>query len=198
MFHLTWTNFFDDFPQVDLVCMGQSSKGAAERMLELLGWCFSMKPEKRLPFARSFDVLGVVVDFAASESGIIVVRNKADWVEAIATQVDDIIAEGSCKPSTAASLRGRFQFAEGQVYGRAVAVCMPGFRRRALGDDNMSLLHEQVIAELRWVVEFLRAAAPRTLQAKDTRRPLLVFTDASLEDNDANASIGGMMYDGAE
>ena len=198
LFHLIWTNFLDDFPQVDLVCMGQASMGAAERMLELLGWRFSKKPEKRLPFSRSFDVLGVVVDLSASESGTIVVRNKADRVDAIATQVDDIIAEGVCKPSTAASLRGRFQFAEGQLYGRAVAVCTPNFRRRALGHDNMSLLHEQVIAELRWVVEFLRAAAPRTLRAKDTRKPLLIFTDASLEDNDMKASIGGVMYDGAE
>ena len=152
---IVWTNFFDDFPQLDLSCMMNSSMGAAERLLELLGWRFSKKPEKRLPFARSFDVLGVVVDLSASDSGKIVVRNKLDRVDGIAAQVDEIVAEGICKPSTAASLRGRFQFAEGQLYGRAVAVCTPAFRNRALGNDNVSQLRDQMKAELYWVVEFL-------------------------------------------
>ena len=52
-------------------------------------------------------------------------------------------------------------------------------------------------AKLYWVVEFLRSAAPRTLSAKDTRRPLLVFTDAALEGNESIATIGGVMFDGA-
>ena len=151
LFSIVWTNFFDDFPQIDLGCMGNASMGAAERLLELLGWRFSKKPEKRLPFERSFDVFGVVVDLSASDSGKVVVRNKLDRVEAIAAQVDDMVAEGVCKPSAAASLRGRFQFAEGQLYGRAVAVCTPAFRRRALGYDNAASLHDDVIAELRCV-----------------------------------------------
>ena len=108
-----WTNFFDDYPQIDLACMGDASKVTAERLLSLLGWRFSRKDEKRLSFAPSFDVLGVVLDLADSSNGAIVVRNKPDRIDAIARQVDDIISEGSCKPSVAVSLRGRFQYAEG-------------------------------------------------------------------------------------
>ena len=92
---------------------------------------FSKKPERRLPFPRSFDVLGVVVDLSASDSGKVVIRNKLDRVDGIAAQVDEIVAEGACKLSIAASLRGRFQFAEGQLYGRAVAACTPAFTNRA-------------------------------------------------------------------
>ena len=51
--------------------------------------------------------------------------------------------------------------------------------------------------ELYWVVEFLRSAAPRTLLAKETRRPLLVFTDAALEGNESIATIGDVTFDGA-
>ena len=139
----------------------------------------------------------MVVDLSASDSGKIVVRNKLDRVDGIAAQVDEIVAEGICKPSTAASLRGRFQFAEGQLYGRAVAVCTSAFGNRALGNDNVSQLRDQMKAELYWVVEFLRSAAPRTLLAKDTRSPLLVFTDAALEVDASLATIGGVVFDGA-
>ena len=100
-------------------------------MLELLGWRFSKKPENRLPFSRSFDVLGFAVDFSASDSGKVVIRNKLDRADGIAAQVDEIVAEGACKLLIAASLRGRFQFVEGQLYGRAVAACTPAFINRA-------------------------------------------------------------------
>ena len=116
-------------------------------MLELLGWRFSKKPENRLPFSRSFDVLGVAVDFSASDSGKVVIRNKLDRVDGIAAQVDEIVPEGACKLSIAASLRGRFRFAEGRLYGRAVAVRTPSFRNRAPGDDNVSQLREQTKAK---------------------------------------------------
>ena len=74
-----------------------------------------------------------------------------------------------------------------------VAACTPAFRNRAPGNDNVSQLHEQIKAELYWVVEFLRSTAPRTLLAKETRRPLLVFTDVALEGDDSIATIGGVM-----
>ena len=60
-------------------------------MLELLGWRFSKKPERRLPFSRSFDVLGVVVDPSASDRGKVVTRNKLDRVDGIVAQVDEIV-----------------------------------------------------------------------------------------------------------
>ena len=177
--------------------MRGSSQETAEWLLSLLGWRFSRKDEKRLPFSPSFSVLGVVFDLTGSQSGHVVVSNKPDRLAAIEQQVADIIAEGSCKPAFAASLRGRFQYAEGQVFGRAVAVSMPCFRRRAMSSDQVSHLSEEIESELLWVIDYLSAAVPRTLHAKETRPPMLVFTDASLEGNDTAAAVGGVMYDGA-
>ena len=52
-------------------------------------------------------------------------------------------------------------------------------------------------AELYRVVKFLRSAAPCTLLAKETRRPLSVFTDAALEGDGSVATMGGVTFDGA-
>ena len=52
-------------------------------------------------------------------------------------------------------------------------------------------------AELYRVVKFLRSAAPCTLLAKETHRPLSVFTDAALEGNESIATIGDVKFDGA-
>ena len=58
-------------------------------------------------------------------------------------------------------------------------------------------LSDVIESELVWVIDYLRAAVPRTLHAKETRPPLVVFTDASLECDDTAAAIGGVMYDGS-
>ena len=45
--------------------------------------------------------------------------------------------------------------------------------------------------ELKWAKEFLRNAAPRLLLARETRRPVVILTDASLEgEMDDKAAIG--------
>ena len=113
--------------------MMNSSKEAAERLLE--------EARKEAAFSAQLRCLGVVVDLSASDSGKVVIRDELDRVDGIAAQVDEIVAEGACKLSIAAPLRGRFQFAEGQLYGRAVAACTPAFINRA---PTMTMFHSCV------------------------------------------------------
>ena len=76
LFSLVWTNYFDDFPQLHLKCCQDDSQQTAERLLGLLGWKFSLKPQKRLPFSESFDALGVTFDFSSCHVKEIRVKNK--------------------------------------------------------------------------------------------------------------------------
>ena len=54
---MIWTNFFDDFPQLDLAVMGDGSRRTAENFLELLGWDVSCSEKKAKPFAEEFKPL---------------------------------------------------------------------------------------------------------------------------------------------
>ena len=47
--------------------------------------------------------------------------------------------------------------------------------------------------ELRFIINFLKTSVPRTLVAGDTRKPLLIFTDAALENEQSDASIGAVV-----
>ena len=40
LFSLTWTNYYDDFPQVDIGKAGDNSQIVAEKVLDLIGWRF--------------------------------------------------------------------------------------------------------------------------------------------------------------
>ena len=63
LFSLVWTNYVDDFTQLDVQASGDSAQRTAEASMGLLGWKVAMKPKKRKAFAKRFDALGVVVDF---------------------------------------------------------------------------------------------------------------------------------------
>ena len=90
------------------------------------------------------------------------------------------------------------QFAEGQLYGRAAAVMMPLFRERAGGKNLAGDVSQEMVKELKWAMFFLKEAAPRTLEARDPRRPAVICTDGALEgDQKQHASIGAVLFDEA-
>ena len=57
---LSWTNYFDDYPQVSLASDASSAKASAEKLCKLLGWTVSEDAKKRLNSSKQFSPLGVV------------------------------------------------------------------------------------------------------------------------------------------
>jgi len=49
-FAFIWRNHFDDYPQIDLETMGDSSQHTAERPMKLVGWAVSQDEARRQPF----------------------------------------------------------------------------------------------------------------------------------------------------
>ena len=184
LFLLIWGNYFDDFPQLDIAAMASDSQKTAEGFLRLLGWQVSDKPGKCKPFAKVYEALGVVVDLSRSVANEVLIRNKESRIVALEVQVADIVSTGVCSQARANSLRGVFQFAEGQLYGRVAALTMPVFKSRCLGALPGTNVPLEMVAELQFVLRFLWEAIPRTLIAHEVRPPLLIFTDAALEGND--------------
>ena len=68
-FSLIWTNFFDDFPTIEFEELSASALLCSEGFLQLLGWEYSVKATKRLPFSPLFIALGVQYDLSNIFSG---------------------------------------------------------------------------------------------------------------------------------
>ena len=194
LFGLLWCNYIDDYPQLDLEICGDAAQLAAERLLRLLGWKFSMKESKRQSMSRSFSALGVDFDFAKSEQGVVLVRNKQARVEQLVSQIEFIEAEGTLTSAAASSLRGRLQFAESQTFGRILGLKMRSCNSRASGALAGNFLTGDMLQELKWAKAFVRNAVPRVLQAGMRFERLLIFTDAALEQLDECGSVGMVAF----
>ena len=194
LFALVWSNYYDDYPQLDLHACGDSAMQAAERLMDLLGWRFSKKPTRRLSMAKSLDALGVVFDMEYSQSCRIVVRNKPSRVEQIRNDIDMILESGRFSTAVAMSLRGRLQFAESQTFGRAVMLHMRTCHQRAVGCVTGNMLTDSMMSELFWAKQFVLSCPPRILKGHVHDDRVLIFTDACLEDSNQIAGVGMVAY----
>ena len=190
LFGLVWSNFYDDYPQIDLTVCGDHAQETAERLLALIGWDFSTKPHKRQKMYSVFDALGVTFDLSSSSQGKIVVRNKTSRIQQINDDIDSILFRNSLSTARAAALRGKLQFAETHTFGRVISSHLRHVQMRACGKLTGSCVTPELKVDLEWAKQFLQSNLPRTLQIGMSKRKLVVFSDASLEGQDREAGIG--------
>ena len=122
------------------------------------------------------------------------VRNKPSRVERIVADIDLLLSKGSFTSAEASSLRGRLQFAESQTFGRVLALRMKMCNSRAAGSLPGNFINEAIRAELEWARSFVSSSPPRLLQAGVAKQTFLIFTDAALEGNDRDGSVGMVAY----
>ena len=190
MFGLVWSNYFDDYPLLDLAASQNDSQVTAERLLDLLGWKLSQKETKRRPFDFTFDALGVTFDFTRCKFGEVVVRNKASRVLQVSAEIESILQKGSFPTKAASALRGKLQFAEAHTFGRILSSSLRAFQNRATGKDAGESANAALRLELEWANDFTQSNRPRTLRCDMDSSRLVIFTDASLEGSDACGGIG--------
>ena len=111
------TQYYDDYPNVELASIAQNSRAFMEFILQVLGWRFASEGKKAEPHGESFRVLGVEISFEHSERGSFVVANKADRISELVQSLGDLVKRGKMTSSEAASLHGQLNFAQGQYYG---------------------------------------------------------------------------------
>ena len=162
-------------------------------MLSLLGWSFATKESKRRPFSRKADTLGAVMDLSQSEADTIMVANKPSRIEDLRAVRDSSPIGTWFSQAQAASLRGRVVYAESQVFSRAASAMMPRLKARALPSAHGQPVDQEFLEEIDFIIRFLRDSVPRTIVANDPRRPLIIFTDASLSDDLSSAGVGAVM-----
>jgi len=178
---LLWTSYFDDFPQVTLQADATSSWQASELLCKILGWSISEDPKKRLPFQKEFVTLGVVFDFQDSQAGKFCVKNKESRAVEFHQQVQVILSKGTLSAAEASSLRGRFSYADAQVFGRIGRFAMAPISERAHASGSFQLVTQDIERALLWLDNWLCTAAPRVILRRAGIKPVLIFTDGAVE-----------------
>ena len=176
--------FFDDFPTLSIEELAASSYTSGHTLLQALGWKFSDDPEKCLPFSRVFGVLGCKLDLSSLSSGSLVLSNKEGRLANI-IDMARALPEAEDKPALVSVIQGHLNYASGFVLGRFL---LPLSRTLGVKQDQDSL--RQVCAGL---VEVLELCRPKILSWRSPEPPVVIFADASFEDN--SAGLGAVVAD---
>ena len=116
LFRLPWTCFYDDFPTVVPEPLANAATRLIRSLFTLLGFQVSDKPSKNPPFAAVFQALGVC--------GVFEVANTEARIHLLASSLQELLTSHSLSPKEARRLRGRMQFAHGQLSGRYPSRCL--------------------------------------------------------------------------
>ena len=162
--------------------------------MKMLGCSIAEDSRKRLPFARIFEPLGVVIDLSRSTDMEVIVRNKESRVTNTLALVSEILEAGCMEPYTAASLRGIILFMEQQIFGRCGAIATRTLARRFEGENvgwKLSAFDKKL---LEWLPRYFKLAPERVIRFGPGCEPVIICTDGAYEKG--VATIGGTIVDG--
>ena len=190
LFSLFLVEYFDDFTQVESSQLGDSAQETFEEMLSIIGWQVADTQSKRKPMSTLFLALGIQVDFDKSDEGYIILRPKDGRIDGINEMVNDILKKGTLSFKEALSIKGRLQFAEGQLFYRVVAtVCRLLSRWASKG--GWRPITDEMRAALKSIEPALGVAGPRIIEPQSLLMPVIIFTDGACEPE--GTSIGGVL-----
>ena len=115
---LVMTNFFDDFTVLASRANCKHVQLVVSFLFRKLGWDVAPEEKKNAPFAEVFDVLGVRVDLCKQQEGKVSIKNTPDRLAELQADVSRILENGSISYEESQRRRGRFLFAEQNVWGR--------------------------------------------------------------------------------
>ena len=192
---LMWTSYFDDYVVMAQPELVQSTGSVIASLFKLTGWIFAEEGRKAKPFDNSCKALGVVFDVSQSPNRKFFVKNTAERVDELKTDILDILAAGFISGAKARSLQGRMLFADAQIFGRVGRRCTRVFAKCAATQKHV--FGEDDIFFLKTFVHMLDTGLPREISCFPASSGTLIFTDACYE-KDADfwrSGVGGVLYD---
>ena len=191
---LNWTSFYDDFIVVSPTDLAKNSEMTAISLLRLLGWRFAEAGKKCCPFSDSCSALGVLFDLSKSAEHLCEIRNTENRVKELVTDLQSVVTAGHLTRVQAQKLRGRMQFAEGQLFGRTGRRCIKAIAGHASGTTVRMSEHSKRCLER--FVKLLTSGDPRVVTAS-TGNVVHIFTDACYEREASSwvAGLGGVLFD---
>ena len=194
MLKLAWSNFFDDFVTLARVGESKSVSIAVDQFFKLLGWAVS-SGDKDLPFASRFKALGVEVDLSSWKNGLVRFSNTEQRATELSEKISEILHAGKLSVPEALSLRGRMQFANSQLWGRASKLCLNSVTAHAYSGEGPGI-SQALVHYLNVFKNCLASARPREVTSSWSS-PMFLFTDASFspENSDWPCGLGGVLID---
>ena len=167
-----------------------------ESLFRLTGWKFADKGDKARDFARQFSALGISIVLFEFCTGSVSFDNTSSRKADIVSSLDQIVADRKLDRMSALKLRGRLQFAAGQVFGRVAKKSLAVVTSHAYSsvDHNLSEIAAQALCLQR---DLLTCGLPREVTSGHSFPCWFVFTDASFEPQDGNpySGIGAVLVD---
>ena len=189
-FSIVNTNYFDDFPTIDLAVGGEVTTGVVSQFFQLLGWKHAVSGKKAQPFEGSFAALGVEYNLAQLTKGRFTVGNKPERLSRISRLINQVAKEGRVLPSMAASIHGLLNFASGFTLGKSLQMSAHGFSLLASGATMSPEALQQLCDHSAIILETLR---PRCIELPVQNSPVLIYTDGAYEAD--NATWGAIVVD---
>ena len=194
---IVWTLYYDDFVCVSSKALASHTDNCVRAFFFLLGWKFSLSGDKHMDFAEVFTALGVTIHLADCLDGRLTICNTAKRTRELVETIGSVLQGFVMSKALALKLRGRMQFAEGQLFGRAGRLCL-----RAVSDHAYNSLGTRISSQCRRsLVRFaamLQESTPRTVRV-EKGLPWHVYTDASYnaESSEWPCGVGGVLLNPA-
>ena len=173
------TNYFDDFVSIADARESSNVDHVVKTLFGMLGWKYAQDGPKAPPFADSVTALGVRLNVSNLHQGEVTISNTDSRTQELSHTIQVILQRGSLSRHEALRLRGRMQFASGQLFGRLAKRCLAYVTQHAYGTTSPALGKEAVDALTRYL-NFLGDNIPRML-TKAFEVTWFLFTDASFE-----------------
>ena len=189
------TNYFDDYVVLSTDDETGPLTSCIHMFFKLIGWDFAASGDKAPDFSDLFQALGVVLDVRSMGRGLTTVGNTDSRREELIQTLLDVLDKGSLSRHEALRLRGRLQFAAGNLFGR-IAKCALSVITQHAYSTLSSRLSDQASLALRLHVRLLKLGRPRELRPS-SNTVMYIQTDASFEpspDGDS-VGIGAVLFD---
>ena len=161
---------------------------------KLVGWDFAESGARPPDFAEMFQALGVVINVSALQNGLVTISNTESRRNELIQSLLEILKERRLTRHEALKLRGRLQFAAGNIFGRVAKRALSVVAWHAYGCGTPKL-DDKAIMALRLHVKLLELGRPRELRPS-SNSVWFLQTDASYEPSDDGtfSGIGAVLF----
>ena len=172
-FLILTTNYFDDYVEA------ASITACVHLFFRITGWRFAETGPKAPDFAELFQAVGISINVTDLHCNVVQFDNIESRKTELVRALTQILEDGRLIARDAFRLRGRLQFASGQIFGRVARAALNAItshaynRRREVLDDETKFY-----LDLRR--RFLQSTGPRVVRPSDANFSF-ILTDAFFE-----------------
>ena len=139
------------------------ANGGGTLFFKMLGWQFVESGEKAPDFAQIFQALGVTINVSAMDKKLVTIGNTEARRNELINFIDEVLQNKRLTKTDALRLRGRLQFAAGNVFGRIAKRALATITAYAFYSTSTQL-DEKACLALAWHRHLMIDGRPRELR----------------------------------